>query len=65
MHNVYGVELNDAKTFSFVLFFALTLPLLAGGAIATALTGLNLGEIDHHARQRLHAVRIKPPEKIE
>ena len=43
---------------------ALTLPLLAGGAIATALTGLNLGEIHHHARQRMHATETKPPEDL-
>lgn len=65
MHRVFGVELNDAKTFSFVLFFALTLPLLAGGAIATALTGLNLGEIHHHARRRLGQGQIRPPEDLE
>src|ERR1039458_5091389 len=51
-------------TFSFVLFLALTLPLLAGGAIATALTGLNIGEIHHHARQRMHATETKPPEDL-
>jgi len=59
LHNVFGVERNDAATFSFVLFLALTLPLLAGGAIATALTGLNLGEIHHHARRGLAASRAK------
>ena len=59
MHNVFGVEVNDAKTFSFVLFFALTLPLLVGGAIATALTGLNLGEIHHHARKGLQDAQLK------
>ena len=48
----------------FVLFLALTLPLLVSGAIATALTGLSLGEIHHHARQRLHATETKPPEDI-
>jgi uncharacterized protein (TIRG00374 family) len=42
---------NDAKTFSFLYMAAQTLPLLVGGAIATALTGLNLGEL--HARARL------------
>jgi len=47
---LFDVEPTDAKTFSFVLFFALVLPLLIGGAIATALTGLNLGEI----RERAH-----------
>jgi hypothetical protein len=34
---LFEVEKNDAKTFSFVMFFALTLPLLVGGAIAVAL----------------------------
>jgi hypothetical protein len=64
LHDVSGLERNDATTFSFVLFLALTLPLLAGGAIATALTGLNIGEIHHHARQRMHATETKPPEDL-
>jgi len=64
LYNVFGVERNDAKDFSVVLWGALTLPLLAGGAIATALTGLNLGEIHHHARQRMHATETKPPEDL-
>lgn len=42
---------NEAKTFSFLYLAAQTLPLLVGGAIATALTGLNLGEL--HARARM------------
>jgi hypothetical protein len=58
---VFGVERNDAEDFSIVLFLALTLPLLVTGAIATALTGLNLGEIHHNARQRMHATETKPP----
>ena len=62
--NVFGVERKDASEFSNVLFLAVTLPLLAGGAIATALTGLNIGEIHHHARQRMHATEIKPPEDL-
>ncbi len=65
MHTIFGIEVVDAKTFSFVLFFALTLPLIAGGAIATALTGLNLGEIHHHARTRLQATEVKVPEEIK
>jgi uncharacterized protein (TIRG00374 family) len=48
---LFDVERNDAKTFSFVMFFALTMPLLIGGAIATALTGLNLGELRDRARR--------------
>jgi len=61
---VFGVERNDAGDFSIVLFLALTLPLLVTGAIATALTGLNLGEIHHHARQRMYATEAKPPEDL-
>ncbi len=54
---LFDVEKNDAKTFSFILFFALTLPLLLGGAVATALTGLNIGELRERARRgaELHA----------
>ena len=47
---LFEVEKNDAKTFSFVMFVALTLPLLIGGAIAVALTGLNLKEIRRRAQ---------------
>ena len=64
LHDVFGVERNDAATFSFVLWAALTLPLLAGGALATALTGLNLGELHHHARRGLEATGSTPPEDI-
>jgi len=53
---LFDVERNDAKTFSFVMFFALTLPLLIGGAVATALTGLNLGELRDSAQRRALAV---------
>ncbi len=63
LHNVFGVERNDAATFSIVLFLALTAPLLAGGAIATALTGLNLGEIHHRARRGMAVPQTKPPEE--
>jgi len=40
-----------AKTFSFLYLAAQTLPLLAGGAIATALTGLNISQLREQARQ--------------
>jgi hypothetical protein len=49
MH-LFDVEVNDAKTFSIILFVALTVPLLIGGAVATALTGLNIGELRDRAR---------------
>jgi uncharacterized protein (TIRG00374 family) len=60
----FNVERDAATEFSNVLFLALTLPLLVGGAIATALTGLNIGEIHHHARQRMHGTETRPPEDI-
>jgi uncharacterized protein (TIRG00374 family) len=48
---LFELEENDAKTFSIILFGALTLPLLIGGAVATALTGTKIGEL----RDRAHA----------
>jgi hypothetical protein len=47
---LFEVEANDAKTFSIILFVALTVPLLIGGAVATALTGLNIGELRDRAK---------------
>ncbi len=47
---LFEVEKNDAKTFSIILFVALTVPLLVGGALATALTGVNIGELRDRAR---------------
>jgi len=49
---LFEVETNDAKTFSIIYFVALTTPLLIGGAVATALTGLNIGDIRDRARER-------------
>src|SRR5262245_34967882 len=42
---LFGAAEDDAKGFAFVMWFALTLPLLIGGAVATALTGLNLRQL--------------------
>ncbi len=50
---LFEVEKTDAKTFSIILFASLTLPLLIGGAIATALTGVNIGDLRDRARARL------------
>jgi uncharacterized protein (TIRG00374 family) len=52
---LFDVEAGDAKTFSFIMFFALTLPLLVGGAVAVAITGLNIGELRHQAHQGVRA----------
>lgn len=48
---IFEVEKTDAKTFSIILFVSLTLPLLIGGAVATALTGLKIGELRDRARK--------------
>jgi uncharacterized protein (TIRG00374 family) len=52
---------HDARTFSFILFGVQTLPLLLGGAVATALTGSNIGELHHRARRGLDAHQAQPP----
>ena len=57
---LFDVEKTDAKTFSFIMFFALTLPLLLGGALATALTGVNLGQIHARARSSMAEVHAAP-----
>jgi glycosyltransferase 2 family protein len=48
---LFGAAELDAKGFAFVMWFALTLPLLMGGAVATALTGLKLGELRDRAKR--------------
>ena len=56
---LFNVETNDAKTFSFIMFFALTLPLLVGGAVAVALTGVNIAELRDRAHHGLHVARTR------
>jgi len=57
---LFDVEINDAKTFSMIMFAALTVPLLAGGAIATALTGLDIGELHKRARSGARTPHVAP-----
>lgn len=54
---LFGVDKTTATGFAFMMFGALTLPLLIGGAVAVTLTGLNIHEIRHRARTGLHAAR--------
>ena len=58
---LFDLDDNDAKTFSIILFLALTLPLLLGGAVATALTGSRIGELRDRARKGLEAQNARPP----
>src|SRR5262249_46068158 len=46
---------NYGKTFSFILVAAWNLPLQIGGAVATALTGVNIGELRDRAKERMRA----------
>ena len=57
---LFDVEKNDATNFSFIMFFALTIPLLIGGAIATALTGLNISELRARAHHSVHGAHTTP-----
>jgi uncharacterized protein (TIRG00374 family) len=52
---LFDVRTTDAKTFSIILFGSLTLPLLIGGAFATALTGVNISELRERARRSADA----------
>ena len=51
---LFDVEKNDAKNFSNIMLAAETVPLLVGGAIAVALTGLNISELRDRARHGFH-----------
>ena len=57
---LFDVETNDAKTFSFIMFFALTLPLLIGGAVAVAMTGLNISELHSRAKTGVEGAHRGP-----
>ena len=60
LNKLFGVEKADATTFSILVFGAITLPLLLGGAIAVALTGLNIREIHQRARSRMQTPHGEP-----
>ena len=47
---------TNAKTFSFILLGAWTLPLLLGGAVATALTRVNIWELRDRAQEGIRAM---------
>jgi uncharacterized protein (TIRG00374 family) len=56
---------QDARTFSFILFGVQTLPLLLGGAVATALTGSNIGELHNRARSGMAAHKARQSNPAE
>jgi len=50
LEKMFNVVPDEAARFSWFLWGLITLPLLAGGAISLALTGLKLGELQEAAR---------------
>jgi uncharacterized protein (TIRG00374 family) len=52
LHRVLGVDSQTAKSVSGVMFFVVTVPLLAAGAVALAMTGSQIREIYRRARDR-------------
>jgi uncharacterized protein (TIRG00374 family) len=51
---LFDVEPDVAKSFSIIMLGVLTVPLIAGGAVATALTGVKIGELRDRAH---HSIR--------
>jgi hypothetical protein len=51
LHRVLGVDAQTAKSAAGVMFFIVTVPLLAAGAVALAFTGSEIREIYHRAHQ--------------
>jgi hypothetical protein len=47
---LFDVEKGDAASFATLLFLVVTVPLLVGGAIASALTGIRIRDLQRHAR---------------
>lgn len=50
---LFGVRRNIAQRVSFILWGIVTLPLVVAGFIAVALTGLNIGQLRHEARNSM------------
>jgi uncharacterized protein (TIRG00374 family) len=47
---LFDVDKGEAAGFATLLFLVVTVPLLVGGAIASALTGIRIRDLQHHAR---------------
>jgi hypothetical protein len=63
LHKVLGVDAQTAKLVSGMMFFAVTVPLLAAGAIALAFTGSEIKEIYRRARDHSHLHGSPQPAK--
>lgn len=59
---LFDVDKSTAAGFSLVLFLTLTLPLLIGGFVAVALTGLKLGDLRRRAARGFEVAATPAPE---
>jgi uncharacterized protein (TIRG00374 family) len=62
---LFGVDIGIAKRFSLVMWSVVTLPLLIGGFIALAVTGMRMGELHHEAHTSMRdRPQVKPETNI-
>jgi len=54
LHTVLHVDAETAKSVAFLMFLVITVPLIAGGSVALALTGSDLREVYEQARNYRH-----------
>jgi hypothetical protein len=57
---LFDIDKTTATGLSLMTWGVITLPLLVAGAIALAFTGLDLGEIRHHAHRHISAPVVIP-----
>ncbi|HUP02976.1 MAG TPA: lysylphosphatidylglycerol synthase transmembrane domain-containing protein [Bryobacteraceae bacterium] len=57
---LFDVERTDAKNFSNIMLAAETIPLLAAGAVAVALTGFNIRELGERAKRGAQHLHTRP-----
>ncbi len=60
LHRMLGVDPQTAKSISGIMFFVVTVPLLAAGAVALAMTGSEIRDIYRraHAHRHQHAAHV-------
>lgn len=63
LNKVLGVDAQTAKSVSGMMFFAVTVPLLAAGAVALALTGSEIRDIYRRARAHRQSDSSPKPEQ--
>ncbi len=52
---LFGMDKDAATGFATIMFFVVTVPLWLGGAIAAAMTGIRIKELQSHARASMQA----------